>query len=81
MLRKKFSDEEIQILPRISSWAITVGSSSEKKAVGFRVKRILDYARIDFMRSCLPELTCGAIQYCDPYTESPESTLIYAYKK
>ena len=61
-LRARFSEQEITILPRLSSWAITVGTSHERKKVGFRVKRILDYCRILWMREVLPqEMKCGAI--------------------
>jgi hypothetical protein len=76
----KFTNEEIEILPRISSWAITQGKTSfEKAGVGIKVKRLIDYARIRFMEERLPNLKCGAFQYCDSVTESPECNLIVAY--
>ena len=56
-----FSEEQIKIIPRITSWAITQGSTSlSKKEVGFKAKRIIDYSRVLFIRQCLPDLVCGA---------------------
>jgi hypothetical protein len=42
-----FSEREIEILPRVSSWGITQGETSlDKKEVGLMVKRIIDFSRI-----------------------------------
>ena len=46
-----FTEDEIAILPRITSWAITQGSTTlEKKEIGFKAKRIIDYSRVLFIR-------------------------------
>ena len=42
-----FTNNELQILPRFTSWAITCGDISlDKKLTGFKTKRIIDYARM-----------------------------------
>ena len=77
-----FTQDELQMLPRFTSWAITAGQTSiKKKIIGFKAKRILDYARTQFIKDCLPDLSVGAQMYCDPITESPECTLIVAWEK
>jgi hypothetical protein len=78
----KFSESELQLLPRFTSWAITAGDITlDKKLTGLRAKRIIDYARLMFIQSKLPSLQVGAIMYCDPIKESPECTLLVASKK
>jgi len=43
----QFTDEEIGMLPRFTSWAITCGDITiDKKIVGFKMKRILDFGRM-----------------------------------
>ena len=78
----QFSDHEIEVLPRMSSWAIRQDLDNiERREVGLKVKRILDCARIEFIRDKLKDsnMNVGAVEYCDPLTESPESTLIVAF--
>ena len=74
-----FTQSEIVYLPRFTSWAIAQ-TTLDKKVIGFKTKRILDFARIEYIKACLPNLKVGAITYCDPITESPESTLLIAFK-
>jgi hypothetical protein len=45
----------------LSSWAITAGAKINKKEIGFKVKRILDYGRAKFIEENLPLLRCGVI--------------------
>jgi tRNA:m4X modification enzyme len=65
---------------RCSSWAVDPRASTEKRAAGFKVKRMLDLGRILFM-SQQASIKVEAVQYCDAATESPESTLILASLK
>jgi len=57
MLRDEagFTDEEIPVLPRISSWAITSidDDSYKKKRLGLMTKRILDYGRLVYIKKQL----------------------------
>jgi len=70
------------MLPRFSSWAITAGATSlEKKIIGFKCKRVIDYSRMKYLESKLPHLQVGAQMYCNPITESPECTLLVAFPK
>ena len=55
-----FTEQEMEILPRISSWAIMGIENFEKSEIGLKVKRLIDYARVQFMQEKLPNLTCGA---------------------
>lgn len=85
-----FSQEEIAVLPRISSWAIMPGTEGkqdgtlsplEKRQYGLKVKRILDYGRLAFIEASQHDLKITAKQYCDPIKESPECLLIGAVKQ
>ena len=48
-----FTDQEISILPRLSSWGITTQFKDPKRRIGFKVKRILDYGRSMFIENNL----------------------------
>jgi hypothetical protein len=86
----QFVEEEISLTPmsnarfcqfvRCSSWAVDPRASIEKRAAGFKVKRMLDLGRVIFM-SQSASIKVEALQYCDAATESPESTLILASLK
>ncbi len=78
-LKENFTDEEIEILPRMSSWAISIWVKDNKKRVGFKVKRILDYGRAKFIESRLG-MQVRIEQYCDPLKESPECILLTGLK-
>jgi hypothetical protein len=45
--------------------------------VGFKVKRIIDYGRLIYLRDKLG-MNVKAYQYCDPIKESPENILLVA---
>ena len=51
LLLEHFTEEEIAVLPRISSWAINPGPENDlkKREIGLKVKRILDYGRLAFI--------------------------------
>lgn len=75
-----FTEEEITVLPRFSSWANSPQVSSEKQRLGFRAKRLLDFGRSLYIEETLG-MVVTPYQYCDPFKESPESTLLVASKK
>ena len=52
----------------------------KKRIIGFKTKRIIDFCRIKYIEKMAPNLNVGAHMYCDPIRESPESTLIVAWK-
>ena len=78
-LLKFFTEEEIKILPRFSSWAICVHTPANKRRIGFKVKRIIDFGRCLFIEEVLG-LKVTPYQYCDPLKESPENILLVADK-
>lgn len=49
-LKQNFTTDEINLLPRISSWAINQRVKERKRKVGFKVKRIIDYGRMLYLR-------------------------------
>lgn len=76
-LRENFDEQDIMILPRFSSWAISPQMSTESRRLGFKTKRILDYGRCLFIEKTLG-MTVTPYQYCDPLKESPENILLVA---
>ena len=74
------TEEDIEIMPRFSSWAICLQVKAQMRRVGFKVKRILDFGRCLFIEDKL-EMEVTPYQYCDPLKESPENILLLATKK
>ena len=67
---------------KCSSWAVGPFMTSEKRKLGFKLKRILDLGRLLFIAEMgvFQPQKVRAFQYCNCATESPESTLILATK-
>lgn len=83
----KFIVEELGVKPeafqsfvRCSSYAASATDNFEKRRAGFMVKRMIDLGRLLYVREVIG-LESKGVQYCDCATESPESTLIIAYRK
>ena len=62
-------------LTRLAGWASTVELSPRQRAVGFKIKRILDLGRLIFIQQTF-NVDPKAFQYCDSATESPENILL-----
>jgi len=78
-LREFLTEPEIDILPRLSSWGIS-SIDPQKRAIGFKVKRLLDYGRCLYIERQLG-MVVHPHQYCDPIKESPECILLLGITK
>ena len=45
-----FTSEELVVLPRLSSWAVSSKTNLSRRCTGFKTKRILDYCRIQYIQ-------------------------------
>ena len=74
-----FTESDMSIIPRLTSWAICLQTEEKKRRIGFKVKRILDYARIIWIEKTFG-LDVQVRRYCDPLKESPECILLLGFR-
>jgi len=68
--------EMFESFVRCSSWAVSPLTGIRKRRAGFKVKRMLDFGRLLYIRDKCGLKNSAGVQYCNWQTESPESTLI-----